>query len=377
MNDTALQSNIKKHILFFEENSNDEKEFNKLIRKEGLSYTFLTVSSAPEAIRELESDNFDIIIADYDFICELSIDVCNMVSHKPIIIMISMEKSRHTDDFCNLGSCDLLLKDAQSRHVKYLPVAIENALKHAKLEEELTLAKEAANAANRSKTEFLANMTHELRTPLNAILGFSEMMAGELAGKVNKTQKAFLQDINESGHLLLSLINDILDLSKIEAGKIELDYSLIDINGLIERSELFIRGEAMSKAIKISKKIPDQNIKIHADEIRIKQVLVNLLGNAVKFTPENGVITIYVEKKGDFIQIAIHDTGMGIKSEDIPKLFLPFKQLESDHDTKKQGTGLGLALCKKIIELHGGKIWIESEWKKWCKFIFTLPCQNK
>lgn len=364
------------NILFAEESRNDQKAFNDLIKKEGLNYRVQAVSSADEALTELESGDFDIFISDYDLMQAHSEAICKVTSHMPMIIMVSMKKTRDAKEMCTLGLCDLFLKDAKSRHIKYLPVAIENSLKHKKLERELIMARETANAANRSKTEFMANMTHELRTPLNAILGFSELMAREIAGKVNKTQKAFLNDINESGQLLLSLINDILDLSKIEAGKIELDYSLIKIRDLIERSQLFIRGKAIEKSIKMVTEIEDNVNNVFADEVRIKQVIVNLLSNSVKFTPSGGVITISAKKRDNHIEIAVKDTGKGIRKKDLSKLFQPFIQLDPDPELKKEGTGLGLALSKKIVELHGGKIRAESKWKEWCRFTFTLPAKE-
>ena len=241
-------------------------------------------------------------------------------------------------------------------------------------------ARITAEAANQSKSDFLANVSHELRTPLNAVLGFSEVIRDGMAGPVTEEQKEYLNDIMESGRHLLDLINDILDLSKIEAGKMELETSEFDMRELIERSFIMFKEKSFKHRIEAESVIGNGIGKIVADERRIKQVLFNLLSNAFKFTPDGGKITVNVRKiPGDPEQIecSVEDTGIGIKKEDISRLFKPFEQLESVLTKEHGGTGLGLALCKRIMELHGGKIWVESEFGKGSKFIFTLPARSQ
>ncbi|MBI5213562.1 MAG: HAMP domain-containing histidine kinase [Nitrospirae bacterium] len=238
-------------------------------------------------------------------------------------------------------------------------------------------AKFQAEAANKAKSEFLANMSHELRTPLNAIIGFSEVMLEGIGGTVNDKQKEFLKDIKGSGDHLLSLINDILDLSKIEAGKMELEPSEFNLKELIEGSLVMVKEKAFKHKIKVRAEVEDEIRSIVADERKIKQVAFNLLSNAMKFTPDGGSVFVRAKKAGeDCVEISVKDNGIGISPEDRKKLFQPFQQLETTLKKKHAGTGLGLNLCKKFVELHGGSIRVESEVGKGSKFIFVIPVKQ-
>ncbi|MFA5335083.1 MAG: PAS domain-containing sensor histidine kinase [Candidatus Omnitrophota bacterium] len=242
-------------------------------------------------------------------------------------------------------------------------------------EEEILKAKEAAEGANKAKSSFLANMSHELRTPLNAIIGFSELMKEESVGPLNEKQEEYVDYIHESGKHLLSLINDILDLSKVESGKMALEPGEFDLKTLLEKSLVFVKEKAAKHGIALSTDIGEGIGAIRADERKVKQVIFNLLSNSMKFTPDGGKIGINARRDGNKeISVCVWDTGIGIDEKDRSKVFSEFEQIDSEYSRKYAGTGLGMPLSKKFVELHGGKMWFESEGKgKGARFCFTLP----
>ncbi|SFM20248.1 response regulator [Methanolobus profundi] len=240
-------------------------------------------------------------------------------------------------------------------------------------EEALLAAKVHAEAANRTKSEFLANMSHELRTPLNSVIGFSDLLLEGSFGELNAKQGRFMSNIAASGKHLLDLINDILDISKVEAGKMELFYEVFDLADMISDIQLMMRPLAAKKDIVLDVQMEAKSIYVKADRSKLKQVLYNIIGNATKFTPENGNIYVKVSTNAGMLNVSIRDTGIGISKDDQNKLFKPFVQLDSSNNRKYEGTGLGLALVKNLIELHGGNIWVESEPGKGSTFIFTIP----
>jgi GAF domain-containing protein len=247
------------------------------------------------------------------------------------------------------------------------------AIHNARLFREIEDKSRQIEAANRHKSEFLANMSHELRTPLNAIIGFSEVLGERMFGELNDKQAEYTEDILSSGRHLLSLINEILDLSKVEAGRMELEVAPFDFPLAIDNARTFVRERATKHGINLDVTVDERLGDFIGDERKIKQILLNLLSNAVKFTPEGGRIGINARQADGAVEISVSDTGIGIAPEDQAKIFEEFRQVGGDYAHKKEGTGLGLTLAKKFVELHGGKIWVESEVGKGSTFSFTLP----
>ena len=237
---------------------------------------------------------------------------------------------------------------------------------------ELELKSRELEVASQHKSEFLASMSHELRTPLNAIIGFSDVLLQGMFGEANEKQTEYLRDILASGQHLLSLINDILDLSKVEAGRMDLDLADFDLPTAIDDALLLMRERASRRSITLERHVDERVGEIHADQRKVKQVLLNLLSNAVKFTPEGGRIDVGASIADDVVEIGVTDTGMGIAPEDHDAVFEEFRQV-GRAEKKAEGTGLGLALCRKFVELHGGRISLTSEVGKGSTFTFTIP----
>jgi len=250
------------------------------------------------------------------------------------------------------------------------------AIQNARLFREIEDKGRQIEAANRHKSEFLANVSHELRTPLNAIIGFSEVLLEKMFGTLNEKQNEYVDDILSSGRHLLSLINDILDLSKIEAGRMELELAKFDLPQGIENALILVRERTTRHGIKLEREIDERLGDFVGDERKVKQVLLNLLSNAVKFTSEGGQIRVKAGLGDSSVIISVADTGIGIAPQDQETIFEEFRQVGTTYAHKREGTGLGLSLTRKFVEMHGGKIWVESELGKGSTFTFTLPIQT-
>jgi len=286
------------------------------------------------------------------------------------------------------------LYEAIRRHAEELEQRVQERTR------ELGAANEQLEAASRHKSEFLANMSHELRTPLNSILGFSQLLLDLTKGVLPEKQARYLAHIHSSGQHLLQLISDILDLSKVEAGKFVLNPETLNVATTLDDILVIARGLANKKSQTIQPDVAPDLPRLQADPVRFKQILFNLLSNAVKFTPESGTITVTarkvdqstgqgvdssrpvdqlttrpIDKAGEWLEIAVKDTGVGIKAEDLPRLFQEFVQLEATASQRHEGTGLGLALTKRLVEMHGGRIRAESEGQgHGATFTLVLPC---
>jgi PAS domain S-box-containing protein len=242
---------------------------------------------------------------------------------------------------------------------------------------ELESARSLAEKTNLTKSEFLANMSHELRTPLNAVIGFSEVLQDQLFGPINDKQQEYVDNILTSGRHLLSLINDILDLSKVESGKMDLELDDFLLRDCLDAAVMMLREKALKGGIELILNLaPEADVQIEADQRKLKQILFNLLSNAVKFTAAAGTVEVGALRDGDFLEITVRDTGIGIKEEDLAKLFHPFTQLESVYTKGFEGTGLGLALTRQLVELHCGRIWVESQFGAGSSFSFALPLKQ-
>ncbi|MGQ0512512.1 MAG: ATP-binding protein [Betaproteobacteria bacterium] len=306
---------------------------------------------------------------------EISREVSERTGLRAILVVPMMREGEAigciTTSFTEPGSFSekqiALLKSFSDQAV----IAIENA----RLFREIQDKSQQLEIANRHKSDFLANMSHELRTPLNAIIGFSEVLVDRMFGEVNDKQLDYLRDIHSSGKHLLSLINDILDLSKIEAGRMELDLADFDLRGALENAITLIRERAQRHGIALELEVDASLGAFRADERKFKQIMLNLLSNAVKFTPEGGKVSVRARPAGASLEVAVADTGVGIAPEDQQLVFEEFKQVGRDYTKKAEGTGLGLALTRRFVELHGGRISLESAPGKGSTFTITFPKQ--
>ena len=332
----------------------------------------------------------------FDKLCELEINQLEGTKW-PLTMEIELLHKNGRPVTCEASNLPIL--DENDQLIGLIGVT-RDIRERKRYEKKLIKSKEFAEKANSAKSDFLANMSHELRTPLNHIIGFTELIVDKIYGDLNERQEEYLKDVLTSGRHLLSLINDVLDLSKVESGKLELQEHEFKLKVLLNNSLIMIKEKALKNGIRLSTHIDNVPDTIVADERKLKQVLYNLLSNALKFTPKGGeicidakrveIITPAVYSKNsesrqpittdldEMIQISISDTGIGLKSDDCERIFNPFEQVESSASRRFPGTGLGLSLTKTLVELHGGRVWVESDGEdKGSKFFINLPVRAR
>jgi signal transduction histidine kinase len=334
------------------------------------------VSSGEEAIKKVKENNPDLVLMDINLNGEMDgIEAASKIhsfSDIPIIYLTAysdekiLERAKITEPYA------YIIKPFKDRE---LQINLEIAFFKNKIQK-MSLENEGLIRASKTKTEFMMAMGHELRTPLNSIIGFSDLLKRKNFGELNEIQEKYVDNINLSGNNLLMIINDILDISEVEAGKIDLSIKKMSIADVINISIASIKDIAKQKKIQVITEIDPGSDLIEADMNRIRQVFFNILNNAIKFSKPEGIVTITARKECEMVQISVSDTGIGIKEEDIGRLFKEFEQIDRGPSRQYGGTGLGLVISKKLIELHGGRIWVKSIYGEGSTFSFTLPIKS-
>jgi signal transduction histidine kinase len=397
------------HILLVEDNEHDRRAFRRAFRKSEVPVELTECVRAEEAMERLRIDisPFDLVVADHNLPGMSGLKFCEELIDREIplpLVLLTGGGSEHLAvEALKAGVHDYLIKDPDRGYLDLLPVvlpevvrqyhdrlvrkqaeealAAERSLLAERVKErtaELSKANAELSRAVRLKDEFLAIMSHELRTPLNVILGMAEVLLEEIYGVLNDKQLEALRHIEESGRHLFALINDILDLSGISAGRLELDKTPVSVEAVCQASLRLFNQAIRKKNLKVSSMFDCTITTILADECRLKQALMHLLSNAVKFTPERGRIGLDVEAESEnqVVHFTVWDTGIGIAKEDMEDLFLPFKQVDSRLSRRYEGAGLGLSLVYHIVDMHDGSISVESEVNKGSRFTVSLPWQE-
>lgn len=355
---------------------------------EDAGYKVSGLDKGAEALEMIRNQPFNVVITDTRLpdvdgmeILELAKEIDPDVA---VIVMTGYASLETAVEAVNEGAYAYFVKPA---NVDEMKTTIINALRQQRLSREnkrlvddlqrsnklLFEANKQLKKTTDAKSVFLASMSHELRTPLNVIIGFSELMIDEVPGEINEEQRQCLNDVLSSSKHLLSLINEVLDLSKIESGKVELRLSNIVLTKVIESLKSTLMPILATRKQSLDIEIEEGLPPVYADKAKLRQVFLNLLTNAIKYTSDGGKLKIEAVRDGDWCQVSVIDNGIGIKKEDQEWIFKPFTQIDVLPEEKREGAGLGLAISKQLVEMCGGKIWVESEYGKGSRFTFTLP----
>jgi len=415
-------------LLYIEDDSIDQQAFRRFVAEQRLPYDLSVAGSVAEATAALGAatfEKFDIIIADFSLGDGTALDILAQAKDTAVVVITGTGTEAIAVNALKAGAYDYLIKDLDRNYLKILPITVENAIRRFKAEEaskrfyaeldtkvkertrELAeanrLLQEAlvlAEAGIKARGAFLANISHELITPLNSIIGFSQILIDGLGGPMNEQQKDYAASILQGGNRLHETLKEIVQFAGLESGEMQLHTDRFLLKDLLTSSLLAFNEKAAVQGVALSLEtgLPPET-ELEADRVKLHQALFSLLDNAVKFTQAGGSVRVATRRVGsqelgvgsnevpelrtnnselnrDFIEISVADTGIGIKEEDMQRLFKPFEQLESPYTKQYKGTGLGLMLAKKIIELHDGRIWVESVIGKGSVFTFLIPVER-
>src|ERR1019366_7672540 len=372
-----------RRILLIEDEEAHANIVERSFERDG-TFQLTVATTVGEGARAMERCTFDLVIADWRLPDGEAFDLLTGDRRFPLLIMTSHGNEKVAIRAMRAGALDYVVKSESSlldmRHIAERAIRQWQDMVAREQKEEYTRELESRNLeierANRMKSEILANMSHELRTPLHTMLGFSELLIEGLKGPLNVDQTRSVNHIHNDAQHLLALINEILDLSKIEAGRLKLCRETLDLSGMLEETVGSLRPQCSSKSIRIETKAPCC-LSVDGDRVRVRQILYNLLSNAVKFTPVGGRIRINAGSADGFAEISVTDTGIGIPQQEHQAIFEKFHQVVTVTSGMREGTGLGLAITKRLVEEHGGSIWLASEPGQGSRFSFTIPVSGR